>query len=100
MPPPMDDASELVPSMAADVAKLVLPMNGEVAADDEPDPPQAFEGSLIELSVLPLYPNDTARHIWDGEVILFEFILCNLRSFIYYKFLTLQDRDPLKFINH
>lgn len=62
-PPMDDDASELVPSPTANAVKLVPPPDGEAVADDESEPPQAFEGGLIDLSLLPLYLDHTAKHI-------------------------------------
>ncbi|KAI5426375.1 hypothetical protein KIW84_031974 [Lathyrus oleraceus] len=51
--------------------------DGEYAEDDKPEPSHAFEGDLVELSLLPMYPYHIVRHIWDTE-----------------------DRDSLKFINN
>lgn len=67
-------------------------------------PPQEFGGGHIELQLLPLYLDHTARHIWDEEVKLVWFILLNyvyyyITSFLH-KFIFLQDHDPLKFINY
>lgn len=81
--PPMYDASELVPPPATDVTKIVPPPDCETTADDDPEPPQAFGGGPIELSLLPLYPDHVAKHIWDGEVTLAEFIFLNLRLLLY-----------------
>lgn len=55
LPPPTADAAEPVP-----------PPKDEVV-DVEPE---AFGGVLIDLSLLPLYPDHIVRHIWDGEVVL------------------------------
>lgn len=57
------------------------------------------------MSLLLMYPDHTAIHIWDEEVALFEFINFFLFTLILIdKFLTLifflQERDPKKFINH
>lgn len=74
MPPPTDDAPDpvlpLVPPPTDDVADPVPPLKGEVVVDVEPE---AFGGGPIDLSLLPLYPNHTARHIWDEEVTLVGF---------------------------
>ncbi|XP_050902122.1 protein MAIN-LIKE 1-like [Lathyrus oleraceus] len=51
--------------------------SSQVAEADELMPPQVFRGGPIELSLLSLYSNHTAKHIWNKE-----------------------DRDPLKIINH
>lgn len=65
------------------------PVSSQVAKTDEPFPPQVFGGGPIEFSHLPLYPDHTAIHIWDGEVKLVGYILFKLRLLSYYKFLTL-----------
>ena len=66
LPPPTVIAVEPVP-----------PPEGEATTDAEP---KAFGGGL-DLSLLPLYPDHTAKHIWDEEVGLVRFILFNLRLF-------------------
>lgn len=45
-PPSIDDASEPVPPPATDVVEPVPPPYGEVAKDDEPEPPQALGGGM------------------------------------------------------
>ncbi|XP_050898308.1 uncharacterized protein LOC127105186 [Lathyrus oleraceus] len=67
VPPPTNDASE---SVSAPAVVPVPPSDGE---NVEPKP---FEEGYVELSLLPLYPDHSVRHILDKE-----------------------DRDPLKFIN-
>lgn len=57
VPPPKDDTSEPVPPPAANADELVSPLDGE---DAELEP---FRGGPIELSLLPLYPYHTIRHI-------------------------------------
>ncbi|XP_058742488.1 protein MAIN-LIKE 1-like [Vicia villosa] len=47
------------------------------APQEEAEASQGFEGGPSNLSLLSLYSDHTARHVWDGE-----------------------DRDALKFINH
>ncbi|CAL5184956.1 unnamed protein product [Lathyrus oleraceus] len=63
-----------VPPPTDDVADPVSPSEGEAIADAEPE---AFGGGLVDLSLLPMYPDHTVRHIWDRE-----------------------ERDPQKFLNH
>lgn len=65
MPSLIDNAFEIVSPSAAE---LMPPPDGETVEDDEEDPSHAFGGGHVELSLLPLYPNHTARHIWDREV--------------------------------
>lgn len=58
-PPPIDDVADLVP-----------PPKGEDDVDVEPE---AFGGGPFDLSLLPMYLDHTARHIWDREVSLVGF---------------------------
>ena len=39
-------------------------------ADDHDAEPEGFPGGPSDMSLLTLYPNHTARHVWDGEVTL------------------------------
>ncbi|XP_050919958.1 protein MAIN-LIKE 1-like [Lathyrus oleraceus] len=73
VPPLTDDVIVLVPPVTDDVDP-VRPLEGEAVADAEP---WAFGGGPFDLSLLPLYLDHTARHIWDNE-----------------------KRDPQKFVNH
>lgn len=45
-----------------DVAEPMPPSKGKTITDVEPE---AFGGGPVDLSLLPLYPNHIARHIWD-----------------------------------
>lgn len=83
VPPLTYDASELVPPPTTNAVELVPPPDGEVADATKPKTPQAFVECLIELSLLPLYPDHTTRHIWDGKVTLVVFILFNLHLLLY-----------------
>ncbi|XP_050891419.1 protein MAIN-LIKE 1-like [Lathyrus oleraceus] len=67
-------AYEYVPPHTTDAADSVPPLEGEAAANAKLDP---FGGGPVDLSLLPLYPYDTTRHIWDTK-----------------------QRNPHKFINH
>lgn len=87
VPPPTDETSDLVPPPIDEVIKPMPPLIDEIVEDD--DPPQALGGGPVELSLLPLYPDHTSRHIWDGEVILVGFVLFKLHLLLYSKFLTL-----------
>lgn len=87
--PPTNEPSEPVPPSIDDASKPVSSLDGEADEDDEPEPTQEFGRDLVELSLLPLYADHTARDIWDGEVTLVRLILFNLRLLLYYKFLTL-----------
>lgn len=55
--------------------KAVEPVPPPTVEDDELVSPQAFGGGPLGLSMLPLYPYHTVRHIWGGEVKLVGFIL-------------------------
>lgn len=92
VPPPNDDASEPMPPLVDEVVEPFPSPNGEageVAEDNELEPPQEFGRGHVELSMLSLYPDHNVRHIWDGEVTLVGFILFNLCLLLYYKFMTL-----------
>lgn len=52
--------SEPVPSSTSDVIEPMLTSYSEAIEDSEPEP---FEGGSVELSLLPLYPQHTSRHI-------------------------------------
>lgn len=54
IPPLRDDTSKPVPPLNADVVESVLPPDGEATKDDGSEPPQAFGGGPVELSLLPL----------------------------------------------
>ena len=60
-----------LPSTIVHVNPVPTP-EGEVAADVVPN---AFGGGLVDLSLLPLYPDHTVRHIWHEEVSLVEFFI-------------------------
>lgn len=46
VPPPTDDAFELVSPLALEVTKSVPPTNGEVVMDDESGPPRHLDEAL------------------------------------------------------
>ena len=56
------------------------PPDSEAVEDAETE---AFGGGPVELSVLPIYPDHTARHIRDGEVSLVGFILTFIVIYVY-----------------
>lgn len=56
------------------------PPDNEAAEDAETE---SFGGGSVELSVLPIYPDHIARHIWDGEVSLVGFILTFIVIYVY-----------------
>lgn len=60
-----------LPPPTVDVAESVPPLEGEAVTDAKPE---AFGIGLVCLSLLPLYPDHTAKHIWVGEVALVVFI--------------------------
>ncbi|CAL5201869.1 unnamed protein product [Lathyrus oleraceus] len=62
MSPPTVDNVEFVSPSTADVVNPVSPPKGDVVADIKA---KAFGRGLVDLSLLPLYPNHTGRHIWD-----------------------------------
>ncbi|XP_050915752.1 protein MAIN-LIKE 1-like [Lathyrus oleraceus] len=68
VPPPTNDVvilvSPPVPPHIDDVVDPMPPPEGEAVTDVEPE---SFEGGPVDLSLLPLYPDHTTRHIWDGE---------------------------------
>ncbi|CAL5200862.1 unnamed protein product [Lathyrus oleraceus] len=71
VPPPTDDVADSVsppispPNDDDDDVDPVPALEGEgVAADAEPE---AFGGSPVDLSLLPLYSDHTSKHTWDGE---------------------------------
>ena len=70
MPPPTDDVVIPVPPLTDDVANPGPPPESEFAVDAELE---AFGEGPVDLSLLPLYPDHTARHIWDKEVALVGF---------------------------
>lgn len=72
------DPSELVSPSTVYVVEHVPHPIGE---DDEDAKLEEFGGDPIELSLLPLYPDHTSKHIWDKEVELNGFILFSLRLF-------------------
>lgn len=72
MPPPTNDVVVSIPPPTDDDVDPVPPPEGEVAADVEPE---AFRGGTVNLSLLPLYPDHTFRHIWDEEVTLVGFFI-------------------------
>ncbi|KAI5404597.1 hypothetical protein KIW84_051670 [Lathyrus oleraceus] len=74
MPPPTDAAADPVPPPTDVATDPVPPPEGEAVADAELE---AFGGGPIDLSLLPLYPIHTTKHIWDKE-----------------------EHDPQKFLNH
>lgn len=72
MPPLTDDDVDPVPSLIYDVVDPVPPLEGEATTYVKPN---TFGGGPIDLSLLPLYPNYTTRHIWYGEVSLVGFFI-------------------------
>ncbi|KAI5392767.1 hypothetical protein KIW84_060077 [Lathyrus oleraceus] len=65
---------DLLPPLIVAHADPVSHPESETVADAELD---TFGGVPFDLSLLPLYPDHTAKHIWNGE-----------------------ERDPQKFVNH
>lgn len=61
-----------MPPTTIDVAETVPPPNGEAAQDVEAE---AFGRGPVKLSLLPLYSDHNAIHIWDGKVALVGLIL-------------------------
>lgn len=85
--PPPDSASKSVPPPTSNVVELVPPPDGEAAKDAESEP---FGGGHIDLSLLSMYPDHIARHIWDIEVALVGLnLLIYVLLIIYYKFMIL-----------
>lgn len=78
MPPPTVDVDDPLPPHTDAV---VDPLPPHTAAHDDPVPPpeceavadaelEAFGGGPVDFSLLSLYPDHIARHIWDIEVAL------------------------------
>lgn len=42
-----------------------------VQVDVSADNPEEFGGGLYDISMLPLYADHVARHVWDGELKVF-----------------------------
>lgn len=61
-----------VPLLTDDDVDPMPPPEGEVVADAETE---AFGGGLVDLSLLPLYPDHTTIHIWDGKIALVGFFI-------------------------
>lgn len=72
MPPPTIDVVDPLPPHTAPHVDPVPPPEGEAAIDAKP---MAFGGGPVDLSLLPLYTDHTARHIWDIEVTLVGFFI-------------------------
>lgn len=70
--PPTDDDVDHIPPHIDGVADLVPPPKGEVVVDAKPE---AFGDGPVDLSLLTLYPDHIAMHIWDGEVALVGFFI-------------------------
>lgn len=66
------DVVETVPPPTIDGVESVPCPNGEVVEDVVRE---TFGESLVELSLLNLYPIHIVGHIWNEEVALVEFIL-------------------------
>lgn len=62
VPSPTDDVVVSVTPHTDDVANLVAPPKGGAVVDVKPE---AFGGGPVDLSLLLLYPDHTAKLIWD-----------------------------------
>ncbi|XP_050909769.1 uncharacterized protein LOC127123611 [Lathyrus oleraceus] len=67
VPPPTVDVADPLPPHTAAHDDPVPPPEGEAIADAEPE---AFGGGPVDFSLLSLYPDHIARHIWDIEKFL------------------------------
>lgn len=75
-PPTIDIVDQLPPSsvdpLPSPTVDPMPPPEGKASTDVEP---KDFGGGPVDLSLLPLYPDYIANHIWDGEVALVRFFI-------------------------
>lgn len=76
--PPTADSADASKPVPPPTDEPVPSPTGETAEETEPE---AFGEGPVKLSLLPLYPNHTVRHIWDRELELVGLIYFKLCLF-------------------